>query len=398
MTDSSPARRPNLSVCCLTADPPARVAAALSLFRDVADDIVVAVDSRVPPERLGPLLEVADTVCRFEYTDPPERSRPWLFSLCRADVVLSIDGDEVPSAALLASLPALAADRGVEQTRISRRWCYPDERSWLAERPWWPDFQQRLVRRGPLLDFDVGVHGGVRAAWPVRNVEESVYHLVCVVRGLADRRRRAREYDALRPGMTAVGGGPMNDTLYVPEHFATRRPVATPPEDLDALRTVIGAEERAVHPVPDLRVVTAAEIAEHVPDDPLSAQGYRAALRVVEPDLRTEPGNDTHIVVEITNLGDVAIPCRDGRAVQVRIGARVLDDGPGQAASGWILKALPCDIPPGAARLAEVHVPVPDEPGLRTVEVNLVNERGAWFDCAARFDLAVTTRWGRFTS
>jgi hypothetical protein len=391
-------RPDRLSVCCLTADPPAMVAASLALFRDVADEIVVAVDSRVAPERLGPLLDVADTVARFEYTDPPERSRPWLFSLCRGDVVLSVDGDEVPSAALLAALPALAGDRGVAQTRIARRWCFPDEHSWLAERPWWPDFQRRLVRRGPMLDFDVGVHGGVRAAWPLRYAEESVYHLVCVLRGLAERRRRAREYDALRPGMVAVGGGPMNDTLYVPEHFATRRPVPTPDEDVVALRAVIAAEERTTRGVPDLPVVTAAEIAEHVPDDPMSPQGYRAKLRIVEPDLRTDPGNDTLLVAEISNIGDAPIPCRDMVGVQMRVGARVLDHNPVGRSGGWILVPLPSDIPAGATRLVEVHVPVPDEPGRYIVEVDLVNERGAWFGCATRFELAVTTRWGRFTS
>ena len=38
-----------LSVCCLTADDPAMVAAALGVLRDVAGEILVAVDSRVDP-------------------------------------------------------------------------------------------------------------------------------------------------------------------------------------------------------------------------------------------------------------------------------------------------------------------------------------------------------------
>ena len=35
---------PSLSVCCVTADPPAQVAASLRALRPVADEIVVAVD------------------------------------------------------------------------------------------------------------------------------------------------------------------------------------------------------------------------------------------------------------------------------------------------------------------------------------------------------------------
>jgi hypothetical protein len=396
MTDASRAGRSTLSVCCLTSDPPARVAAMLALFRGVADEIVVGVDSRVSAG-LHPLLEVADTVARFEYVDPPERSRPWLFSLCRGDAVFSIDGDEVPSAALVRTLAPLAADTSVAQTRIARRWCFPDERFWLAERPWWPDLQQRLVRPGPLLDFDLAVHGGVRAALPVRLAEESVYHLVCITREVSDRRRRAREYEALRPGMVAVGGGPMNDTLYVPEHFATLRPVETPDEDVACLRAVLAATDGPSSPAYDLQIVPAAEVLAHVPQDALAEQGYRASVRMMERDLRTDPGHPTMLLAEVLNSGDLPIPHRDARGAQVRVATRVLDRRPGEPSSGWAMTMLPSDVPPREARLVEVHVNVPTTPGTYTVEMDLLNERGAWFGCATRFDLAVTTRWGRFT-
>ena len=139
----------------------------------------------------------------------------------------------------------------------SRRWCFPDERHWLAERPWWPDYQRRLFFRGPQLDFDVGIHGGVRHALPARYLDEPLYHLACVVTPFAERRTRARRYEAQRPGLIAVGGGPMNDTLYVPEHFATVRPRPVPEEDLCRLRAVVGAEPASPGPAPDLPLVTA---------------------------------------------------------------------------------------------------------------------------------------------
>jgi hypothetical protein len=386
-----------LSVCCLTSDRPAMVAAVLGLLRDVADDIVVAVDARVDPTTLGPLLAVADRVTRFEYADPPERARPWLLSLCRNDAIFSIDGDEVPSGALVSALPELAADDAVAQCRIARRWCFPDERSWLGERPWWPDFQRRLVRRGPLLDHHVSVHGGVRAAWPARNVVEPIYHLVCMLRGFADRRRRAREYDEQRPGMVAVGGGPMNDTLYVPEHFAVTRPRPTPAEDAAAIRHVLDAPDPGRGVVAAIPVVAGAEIAAHLPVDGLEPDGYAARLRVVEPDLRTDPGNDTLLAVEITNAGSVPFPREDRPGIQLRIGTRVIDRRPGSPRASWTLTELPCDVPPGTSRVVEALVHVPGSPGTYTVEVDLVNERGRWFGCVTSFDLAVTTRWGRFS-
>lgn len=391
-----------LSVCCLTADDPALVAASLATLRDVADEIVVAVDSRVDPASTGPLRSVADTVVRFEYTDPPESARPWLVGLCRHDRVLMVDGDEVPGTALVAALPELAADGDTAQFLLARRWCFPDERHWLAERPWWPDYQRRLVVRGPQLDFDTAVHGGARAALPARYVDAPLYHLACTITSFADRRARARRYEVLRPGLVAVGGGPMNDTLYVPEHFATLQPEPVPDDDLAVLRTVLAARGSAPPPGragaagDGLPVVTADEIARSLPPDPLLAQGYRVALRVVERDRRTEPGNDTLIAVEVANLGDAPLPHRDGPGVQLRVGTRLIDQATSGPLGAWALTPLPGDIPAGACRILEALIRVPSGPGLHTVEVDLVNERARWFGSPARADLMVASRWGRF--
>jgi hypothetical protein len=390
---------PGLSVCCLTADEPALVAASLAVLRDVADEIVVAVDRRVDPARLGPLLPLADTLVRFEYTHPPERSRPWLVGLCRHRTVLMVDGDEVAGNALVGALPGLVADQEPVQFRVPRRWCFPDETLWLAERPWWPDFQRRLVVQGPALDFELAVHGGVRAAEPARYVAEPLYHLACLTSPFPERRARARRYEAERPGLVAVGGGPMNATLYVPEHFASLRPEATPPDDVEVLRAVLAA---AADPppagrtaVPDLPVVGAAEIAAGAPPDGLARQGYEAKLRVAEHDRRTEPGNDTYLVVEITNTGSATLPHRDRPGVQLRLGARLLDRATGAVITDWALTPLPGDVPPGEARSLEALVRVPGVPGAVTVEVDLVNERARWFGKPARADLVVATRWGR---
>src|ERR1700721_2935088 len=83
-----------LSVCCLTSDPGARVAAILRQLRPVADEIVVAVDSRLDPDRLGRYAEVADILLRFEFVDSVEQSVPFIVSHCSGDWILRIDGDE----------------------------------------------------------------------------------------------------------------------------------------------------------------------------------------------------------------------------------------------------------------------------------------------------------------
>lgn len=394
-------RPPGLSVCCLTDNNPLMVAEALRPFRGVADEIVIAVDSWVDPSTLGPLAEIADTLVRFDFVHPPERARPWLVQLCRYQTVLMIDGDEVPSTALLEQLPTLVADPEPVQFRLGRRWCFPDERSWLGERPWWPDYQLRMVRQGPLLDFDLRVHGGVRPALPARYVDEPLYHLVHPLIPFAQRRARVRVYAADRPGLVAVGGGPMNDTLYVPEHFATLRPRPTPPEDLLLLRRVMEAarlEPDFGGPAVNVPVVTTAEIAEHIPVDGMAAQGYAATVRVAELDCRTEPGNDTLIAVEVTNTGTLAIPRLDSAGVQVRVATRLVDTRSLTPEFDWTMTTLPCDIPGGETRLAEVLVRIPDRNGTFWLEVDLINERGRWFGSAVREKMLVTSRWGRYAS
>jgi hypothetical protein len=126
------------------------------------------------------------------------------------------------------------------------------------------------------------------------------------------------------------------------------------------------------------------------------AQGYRARIRIVERDRRTDPGNNTLIVVEVANEGTAPILRQDSPGAQVRVAVRLVEPRTGTAVAGWAFTALPCDIPAGEARLLEALVQVPDDPGIRTIEVDLINERSRWFGCVARADLLVATRWGRY--
>lgn len=374
------------------------VAAMLASLRDVADDIVVAVDSRVDPLEVRPLVDVADTVVRFEFVHPPELARPWLVGLCRNTSVLMVDGDEVPSTVLVEALPTLVGDDGFVQCRLARRWCFPDVEHWLAERPWWPDYQRRLVRQGPALDFDLRVHGGVIDALPARYVDEPLYHLACILGGFAERRKRVRNYETDRPGLIAVGGGPLNDTMYIPEHFATLRPETTPQEDVALLRRVLEAPDSIDHTraAPDLPIVSAEEIATHAPVDALAAMGCQAEVAVVEHDRRTEPGNNTCLVMKVVNTGSVPIPHQDSGGVEVRLAARVVEPGTDSEVLGWIFTPLPCDVPVGQGRISEGVVPIPSQDGAYIVEVGLINQRRHWLGSIAQADLLVATRWGRY--
>ena len=165
----TPGGKPSsLSVCCMTADPSAQVAARTR-----------NVPTRGRRDRgggrrphgsgfvtLGVYDGVADRVMRFEFRPPVDRPRAWLASQCAGDWLLSIDGDEVPSGAFVAALPDLVEATDVIQYWLPRRWLYPTEATWLAESPWWPDFQLRLLRNDATLAARSKLHRGFVPALP----------------------------------------------------------------------------------------------------------------------------------------------------------------------------------------------------------------------------------------
>ncbi len=97
----------SLSVCCITRGPSSRVALQLGLLRPVAAEIVVAVDDRVDPELLAPLVALADEVVLYPYEDPVDRPVGWVHALCSRDWILWLDDDEIPSQRLLGELERL---------------------------------------------------------------------------------------------------------------------------------------------------------------------------------------------------------------------------------------------------------------------------------------------------
>jgi hypothetical protein len=140
---------PSLSVVSFTNGPIPRVAASFARIRDLADEIVVAVDQRVGPDALGPLHEVADRVVRAEYVTPFEANLAWLDSLATCDWVLQLDGDDVVSDALIDRLSTPGWDDGITHAYISYRWLWPCPDRMLAQGPWWPDPALRLFRTTP---------------------------------------------------------------------------------------------------------------------------------------------------------------------------------------------------------------------------------------------------------
>ena len=180
---------PSLSVCCLTRGPTNRVAAQLRLLRDVADEIVVGLDTSVDAELAHPLEDVADVLVHYPYVDPVDRPVGWIHSLCTRDWILWVDDDEIPSARLVASVRETIADPSVTHCFVPRRTLWGDAGRILAGTPWVPDFQLRLVQNDPRLVWFPGItHWPIQAIGPHRYLDAPLYHTDLLLNPLERRR------------------------------------------------------------------------------------------------------------------------------------------------------------------------------------------------------------------
>lgn len=380
----------SLSVACITGGPGRRVAAVLEPLREIADEIVIAADARVGPERLAEYAGVADRVLRirFEFL---ERHLAWLHAQCAGEWILRLDDDEVVSPGLLAALPGMLAATDVLQYRIPRRWLYPDPGHWLSEAPWDPDLQTRMVRTGPWLRFPGLLHTSVQDVLPGRVVEEPIYHLAHLTEDTDARRARAVRYEVLRPGLEAPGGGPLNPVYYVPEDWARRAPADVPACDLPAIVAAL-AGRHVSGPAPDDTVVPAAENDRHWAGAPVAASDRAAALAPVREHTRLAPGERGEVPVRVTNLGTVPWPWGIDQPPLIRPAHRWLDVRGNPVDGEHPREPLPCAIDAGATEIVPLHVHAPATAGEYLLEVDVVHEGVAWFGSAIRIPVTVAAR------
>ena len=376
-------RPTTLSVCCLVADPPGRVAAVLETLRSAADDIVVAVDANAGQE-LGALGAIADRIYRVPVELPFEQYLPWLHSLCGGEWVFRIDGDEVPSAALVEVLGALPGAEDVLQYRLPRRWLVGGPDSWLAEDPWVPDYQIRIVRNDPrTLRFRGTLHSTAEPLLPTRYLESPVYHLALLVTSREERERRVRRYDALPPA------GPIdNAAVYLPEYADAPRTAETPPEDIDLIRRALTGRP-STNTEADVVDVPLADALRLSPLRALAPEAYDVEIEVLAEDLRLTEGTALELPVRLRNRGSERFPWGDW-SPPVRLSYHWLDGAGGAVVFDGERTLLPADLAPGGEAVVPARVGTGQlEPGEYILEIDLVHEGVRWFGRGARLPATV---------
>lgn len=380
----------------MTVDPPARVAASLALLRPVADEIVVAADSRVDPGELAAFDGVVDRLVRFPFRAPVDRPRAWLAGQCRGDWILWVDGDEVPGTALVAALPGLVAATDVVQYLVARRWVYPDPFWWLAEPPWWPDFQVRLVRNDATLALPAEVHAGITPVLPARHVEAPMYHLDCILTDVEHRRAKAAGYAAAagEKPVLAYGGGRLDDVLYLPEEWAQPDLRPVPAQDRAWIDGVLGAAPPpAIANAADIPLVTAEEIDAVAPLRELPDEAYQAGLALFEPaDVRLEPGERRPLYVRVENWGVVRWPWGWDQHPHIRVSYHWRTGDGDVAVFDGVRSALPAWLGPGESAVVPVWVEAPGTGGDWVLELDLVHEHVRWFETPLAVAVRVAPR------
>lgn len=384
--------QPSVALAIVTAGPAGRLRALLEIIRPHVDEIVVGIDQNGDPDTFDASADLADR--RLSLDVPGAAGRPralaWVHYQCTADWILGLDADEVPSAALLAGLSTLVADRRPAALCLETRWVYPDTSSYIVSPQWKTDMRPRIVRNLPgMWRFQGAKHTHVELAGELRYVDLPIYHVELVIDSREDRLRKARVSEQ-QPGRTPQDFR-LSD-IYLPEVLG------------DLLETKpVGAEDR---PLIDALVAPApapvssrsrgpdghggwAEIDQfNDREGPLEPGDYRAALDLLHAPATVPAQADRRYLVCVRHEGLTRWPAGERQPPLIRLGYRWVEEASGSVTMDG-RGLLSESVMPGETTLQLMCVHTPSRAGRHRFEIDLVHEHVRWFGCPLVVDVEV---------
>jgi hypothetical protein len=359
----------------------------LATLREVADEIIVAIDSRADPSAHRDVAAVADRLVVYPYAEPVERSTPWLFAQCRGDWALAIDDDEIPSLALLEALPDLLADDSVVHCSLQVRWLYPDTATYLDDWPWQPHYAARLLRTDDrLIRFSNEMHRSILTAGPGRFLPLPLWHADALVRPFETRLEKVARYEHERPGMR-IAGRAFNHAFYLPE-LRREPPLApVPPDERKHVEAVLDAVPQTASARATVETVSREEIDRFWPvTDPAAQAGH---VELVDRPSALFVGEARTLDVRVHNAGAATWPWGSDSVPEVRVGSRWYDAAGEELPELAIHTLLTAALPPGGSDLLPVHVRAPDTPGAYRVDIAIVQDHVGPIGVPVSCDVAV---------
>ena len=378
-------RRPALSVCIATAEPPGRVAAVIAPLTPLLDrncEVVLALDDRVTADLIPAYATVVDRILRFPYRDPPERTQPWLAATCRGSWLLRLDADEVPGVGLAEEVQATIDDGRVTHAWMPRRWVAPDRSGWLTGWPWQPDHQLRLFRRDPaVVRVGGAMHGYAEAAGARRYFDAPLYHLDLVLNDRPSRVAKAERYAAARPDVPRLAGREFNQAYYVPE-AAERTPVApVSAVDAAAIDRLLQPDVPAGRGRPEVTVATGADVESYWLAAPWGEDDYAGRVEMLDAEPEVWAGEVRVVDVRVYNESSRVWPWGPEAQPALRLAQRWSTAG--QPLIDGLRTAFPHELRPGESCRVPVSVAPPPAPGRWTLHVDLVHEHVRTFGTGA---------------
>jgi hypothetical protein len=377
--------RQTLSVCCLANSPGPFLRAALAPLREIADEVLIAIGGTVSEEDLGCYGEIADRIFSIEF-DFLERHLAWLHAQCRGDWILRLDGDEIPSSAMLAEVLAAIEDHRVSSVGFARRHPFPTVEHYLVQEPWYPDFQVRLVRNDGSLRFSGQLHTAAERTLPARMVEAPLYHLPFLLGGAEERMARAERYERIRPGLVLPAGLPLARAMR-PESLSGLATAPTPADDRQQIEAALSASgpgrgSLAATPV-SLRDMDAFWAGRVLPES-----AYQASIELIGTPVPFSPGERRPVYFRVRNGGSEEWGWDPSIGPYIHVVHRLLDESR-TPLGDWQPSFFTEWVKPGATTVVPGAIEAPTNPGHYLLDVKIRHAPARLFGDAQDVGLSV---------
>ena len=349
--------RSRLTIFTKALDSAANLERVLPNYRDVADEVVVGIDSATRDHSWEVARKYADRIFSFPHGCaigggllPRSIFFDHLFPHCGGDWILQLDHDETLSAEWSdrGFLDEILNDRLVTHAFLPRRWALPGGKEYISSRHWTPDFQMRLFRNLPsLLKIHENLHDRNQMAGMARfEPLASLIHWDLAWTSREQRLRRVQSY-ARRSSYTG-----REYYLYEYQPYATR-----PLEEPLSGCTDEPVFQRSGH------------------------ESYRAAIQVKRAPEWIFAGEPAWMLISIHN-GSNRVLKPDFPMVQcfgIYVSYHWLTESGEMVVFDGERSALPRQIAPGGMALGWISLRAPEAPGNYVGQLDLVEEGVSWF-------------------
>lgn len=362
------ATRSSLTVLVATIDGEEKLARILPHLREIADELVVAVDDSTTDASGDIAHQYADVVCSIPHASFfPRGKQDFIGALdialgsCHADWILRVDHDETlgDTWSVPGRLQELLSDRYATHYNILRRWATPPGERFIASYPWYTDYQTRLFRNLPaIIRSPREVHRDIQVLGEARYLtHEWLVHWDLVWHPRETREAKARACGDLGPSSGAesgVGDADFNEWyLYEGKQYHTRPLDYVPPraatgtvESVNLTSEPLSCRIQALE-VPDCMPAGRAE--------PLVVSITNTSRRLFRPGIRgSEPAN-VHLSYHWRDTSGAIVPPWDRGRTEV-----------------------PARLEPGGTTVLFLPVREFPPPGSYLLQLDLVEEHVAW--------------------